>query len=102
MLKIIDDYSIFKQPKYTYALKAKESGVITGIDALSCGKSSCLLGAGRITKISPIDMSAGIKLNVLIGDTVSKGDTLAFLYSDKSDISDSINILESAYSFKKD
>ncbi|MBQ8164828.1 MAG: thymidine phosphorylase [Clostridia bacterium] len=98
---VVNDYSLFKQPLYTYEYKAKKSGVVTGIDALACGKASCLLGAGRLTKTSPIDMSAGIKLNVSLGDIVSKGDILAYLYSDKSDISDSLNILNSAYTFEK-
>lgn len=96
---IITDYDLFKKARYTHLYRSPKNGTISRIDALSCGKASCLLGAGRLSKDSSIDMSAGIELNAFPGDTVSKGDVLAYIYSDKSDISDSINILNDAYSF---
>ena len=51
------------------------------MDAESIGIASVILGAGRETKDDTIDMSAGIVLNKKTGDVVSKGDTLATLYS---------------------
>jgi len=99
--RVIDDYSLFKQPRYTYLYRAEKTGTITTIDALLCGRASCLLGAGRIDKTSAIDMSAGISLCALPGDTVKKGDILAYVYSDKADISDSLHILDGAYRFEK-
>ncbi len=94
---VVYDYNIFKQPAYCYQYKANYSGKISSIDALAIGKASCLLGAGRMTLKDKIDMSAGIKLIPSCGDTVSKGDTLALLYSDKADISDSIKLLEHSF-----
>ena len=99
--RVVYDYNLFKKPRFTYLFKAQRSGSITRLDALSCGKASCLLGAGRLNKNSVIDMSAGIKLNAFPGDTVSKGDILAYVYSDKSDITEAINILNDAYSFQE-
>ena len=49
------------------------------------GTASLLLGAGRNTMADKIDFSAGIKLVKKTGDKVSKGDTIAVLYtSDES------------------
>ncbi len=42
---------------------------------------SLLLGAGRQTKESKIDLSAGIIMRVKIGDYVEEGDVLATLYT---------------------
>ncbi|MBE7065553.1 MAG: thymidine phosphorylase [Ruminococcaceae bacterium] len=99
--KVIEDYSLFKQPRYSYAYRAPVSGKISNIDALLCGKASCLLGAGRLDKASVLDLSAGITLKASKGDTVKKGDILACLYSDKSDISDTLHLLENSYSFEE-
>ena len=51
------------------------------MDAQECGKASMILGAGRKTKDSEIDYSAGIMLNKKLGEFVKIGETLATLYS---------------------
>lgn len=98
---VIYDYNIFKKPLYTHVFRAKKSGKIS-IDALACGKASCLLGAGRVTKTSPIDMSAGISLLSVTGEYVSSGDALAYVYTDKADISDALRFLDAAFSFEEE
>ena len=45
----------FPKAKYSYAVKAKESGYIVGVDTESYGEASLLLGAGRNTKEDVID-----------------------------------------------
>ena len=57
-----------------------QAGVVQSIDAKMIGHASMLLGAGRETKQSIIDPTAGILLNKKIGDTVSENDVLATLY----------------------
>ena len=42
------------------------------------------LGGGRETLDDVIDMSAGIIINKKVGDTVSKGELLATLYTNKT------------------
>ena len=39
-----------------------------------------MLGAGRETKESKIDLSAGLVLNVKVDDEVKKGDILAYVH----------------------
>ncbi|MBQ8322403.1 MAG: thymidine phosphorylase [Clostridia bacterium] len=73
----------FPKAKYSFAVKAKTDGYITGVDTEGYGVASLLLGAGRNTKDDEIDMAAGIYLCTKTGDFVHCGDTLAWLYSEK-------------------
>ncbi|MCD7801225.1 MAG: thymidine phosphorylase [Ruminococcus sp.] len=81
--KIVDDYSIFDVPRYSYEVKSKVSGYIQSIDSQEVGIASLNLGAGRHTKSDSIDYSAGIVFNHQLGDSISIGDTIATLYSSK-------------------
>ena len=74
------DLSQIKVSNNVLSLKSKQDGTITHISALACGKLSLKLGAGRVTKDSKIDYEVGIKLLKQSGDTIKKGDTLAFIY----------------------
>lgn len=64
----------------TQRIKAPCDGVIKKIDALEVGKLSVELGAGRKNKEDKIDHGVGIKLRKLVGEPVTKGETLATLY----------------------
>lgn len=68
------------QAQHQYAVKAPVSGVVQKIRARDIGHASMLLGAGRETKASAIDLSAGILLQKKTGDTVQAGEPLAILY----------------------
>ena len=80
---VVDDYSLFDIPKYSYEVKSKVNGYIHLIDSQEVGIVSLNLGAGRHTKLDSIDYSAGIVFNRQVGDAVSIGDTIATLYSSK-------------------
>ena len=56
------------------------------MDTEKCGIASVLLGAGRETKDSPVDISAGILLHKKTGDRVKKGDVLATMYTSKEEL----------------
>ncbi len=73
----IEKLPLSKKEQYIIAHK---SGIITNIDALELGKLSVSLGAGRTSKDSKIDPKVGIKLHHLVGEEVSRGDTLATIY----------------------
>lgn len=64
-------------------VKSNKNGTITKINALEFGKFSVSLGAGRREKDDVIDPTVGIKLNKLIGDSVSIGDLLCTIYVNK-------------------
>lgn len=84
--RVIHDPECFEKAPYTYEVIAKEDGVIQAMDTEKCGIASVLLGAGRETKDSPVDLSAGILLQKKTGDTVVKGDVLATMYASKQEL----------------
>ncbi len=84
--RVIRDPSGFEKAPYSYEVRANERGVIQSMDTEKCGIASVLLGAGRETKDSPVDLSAGILLKKKTGDTVAEGDVLAVMYASKQDL----------------
>ncbi len=81
---VLKDVNKFKKSSCSYEIKAENSGYISHMDTEKCGITSVLLGAGRETKDSPIDYSAGLILHKKTGDFVEKGETLATLYAEKT------------------
>ena len=79
---VVDDFSLFKQPKHTVEIFSEREGYIEHTDAEKIGLASVILGAGREKKGDQIDSSAGIVLKKKTGDRVEKGDTLAIFYTD--------------------
>lgn len=69
--------------KYVYEIKSDRNGYINKIDALSLGKISMELGAGRVKINDKIDYGAGIVLNQQLGQYVHKGDILMYLHTSK-------------------
>jgi len=93
----LEDYSIFKKAQAVYEVKSQVSGFISKMDAQKCGKASMILGAGRKTKDSEIDFSAGIILNKKYRDFVEEGETIATLYaSDLKKCLDAEKVLKEA------
>ena len=71
------------ESKNTYEVKSIKDGYLAGIDALSLGKLSMHLGAGRMTLDDKLDYGAGIIINKNIGDYVNKGEVLMTLHTNK-------------------
>lgn len=78
---IVDDPSKMPQAKYIFELEAKEDGYVAEIVADEVGTAAMLLGAGRATKESVIDLAVGLVLRKKIGDQVKKGESLVTIYS---------------------
>ena len=98
--RVLDDYSLFKEAKIKLDVVSGKEGYIRRIDTQKIGKASMILGAGRETKLSLIDHSAGIILNKKTGDKVSKGEVLATLYTDKEEeLEQAKAVLEEAYEY---
>ncbi len=71
----------FPSAAVTFEIKAKESGYVYAMQTEEIGMASLVLGAGRETKESKVDLTAGIRMCVKIGDYVEAGDLLAVLYT---------------------
>ena len=74
---------------YTKEVLADQDGVVSEIIADQIGIAAMMLGAGRETKESQIDLSAGLYLHKKVGDKVIAGESIATLYSNK-EISDEV------------
>ena len=77
-----------KLPKarFAYEIKAIKNAYIKEMDAEKIGALAMELGAGRKTKNDAIDLTAGLVLERKTGDSVSEGDVLATLYTNKENI----------------
>jgi pyrimidine-nucleoside phosphorylase len=85
---VVDDPSKLPQAKFTFELEAKEEGFVAEIIADEVGTAAMLLGAGRATKESVIDLAVGLVLRKKIGDKVKTGDSLVTIYSNFEDINE--------------
>ena len=98
--KAVEDYSLLPQASIIYEFCSEQEGYISEIQCEQIGVSAMVLGGGRVTKESEIDLSVGIVLKKKIGDYVKNGDVLAVFYAnDESKLQDSIHKFENAYKF---
>ncbi len=67
-------------PKYKKIIIAKDDGFITHLNTLEFGKAVVQLGGGRLAIGDKLDYSTGIQFYKKIGQTVSKGETLAEVF----------------------
>ncbi|MCM3388989.1 pyrimidine-nucleoside phosphorylase [Ureibacillus chungkukjangi] len=85
---VVDNPSLLPKAKYQIELPALESGYIAKIEADDVGVAAMLLGAGRATKESTIDLSVGLVLQKKVGDKVEEGESLVTIHSNSEDISE--------------
>ena len=78
-INLIKNPELFEKAKFSKEILSLEEGYIFKMDTEGLGIASTLLGAGRETKESQIDFSAGIILEKKVGDYVKKGEILAYL-----------------------
>ncbi len=81
-------------------VKSEKEGYINNINALSIGKLSMSLGAGRFHKEDVINPGVGIELIKNIGDYVNIGDVIARLYIDNKELD--VNELLSSFTIDKE
>lgn len=84
-VSVIEDSSNFSFAQVQHKIYARRGGFIFSMDTQKCGIASMVLGAGRETKESTIDYSAGIILHKKTGDKVKIGDCIATLHSKTMD-----------------
>ena len=82
---VLRDYDKFEKAPYKREIFVDREGFITKMNAESIGTASVVLGAGRKTKKSAIDFSAGLMMHKKLGDSVKCGDSLATLYTSNND-----------------
>ncbi|MFC4558722.1 pyrimidine-nucleoside phosphorylase [Virgibacillus kekensis] len=85
---VADNPEIMPQASHKVELPALKSGIVSEMVADNIGTAAMMLGAGRATKESEIDLAVGIILHKKIGDHVSEGEPLLTIYANNEDISD--------------
>ncbi|MCR5186611.1 MAG: thymidine phosphorylase [Clostridia bacterium] len=83
--KYIDNPELFKKSKFVMPVLSTESGTVEAIDADMVGSIAYYLGAGRMKDEEDISRTAGIILNKKIGESVTVGETLAYVHTDEED-----------------
>jgi pyrimidine-nucleoside phosphorylase len=94
---VIDQPDLLPQAKMTKEILAETSGYVQEIVADEIGIAAGMLGAGRMTKESKIDLSVGLVLNKKVGDYVEKGDVLVTLHTNTDETTEVEDKVKSAY-----
>lgn len=94
---VIDHPDLLPQAKMTKEITAKTSGYVQEIIADEVGIAAGMLGAGRMTKESEIDLAVGLVLHKKVGDYVEKGDVLVTLHTNKEETQEVEDKVRNAY-----
>lgn len=94
---VVDDTTKLPKAKYMFELEAKEDGWVETIIADEVGKAAMLLGAGRATKESTIDLAVGLVLRKKVGDRVNKGESLVTLHSNFENVNEIKDLLYQSF-----
>ncbi|WP_042227463.1 pyrimidine-nucleoside phosphorylase [Paenibacillus popilliae] len=87
---VVDDPSLLPQASCKIEVPARQAGVVAEIVADEIGTAAMLLGAGRATKDSEIDLAVGLMLNKKIGDAVQAGESLVTIHANRENVDDVI------------
>ena len=85
---VVDDPSKLPQAQFKVEVEAKEDGYVSEIVADEIGTAAMLLGAGRATKESEIDLAVGLMLRKKVGESVKKGESLVTIYANRENVED--------------
>ncbi len=83
---VIDDLTKLPTARYQVDVPAKEAGYVSQIIADEIGTAAMILGAGRATKESEIDLAVGLVLHKKIGDEVKVGESIVTIHSNTEDV----------------
>lgn len=87
---IVDDPDKLPTAAYRIEVPAKSDGVVASIVADEIGTAAMLLGAGRATKDSEIDLAVGLMLNKKIGNKVAAGESLVTIHANRENVDEVI------------
>src|SRR5262245_21768152 len=82
---VLDDPSLLPQASLVESVPAPYSGFIATIDAAEVGKTTVMLGGGRLKKGDPIDYGVGIVHHAKVGDQVQEGNPLLTIHANAPD-----------------
>lgn len=80
-ISYVKDIELLPKAKYILEVKSNIEGYIKSINAEEVGKAALVLGAGRETIDSKLDLSVGIVLNKKVDDKIKINETLAYIHA---------------------
>ncbi|MBY7143442.1 pyrimidine-nucleoside phosphorylase [Virgibacillus sp. NKC19-3] len=87
-VNVADSPELLAQATHKIELPSKQSGTVANIIADDVGTAAMMLGAGRATKDSEIDLAVGIVLHKKVGDDVKEGESLLTIHANRQDVED--------------
>lgn len=78
---VVENTDLLPKASIVMDVISEESGFIKHIDTSEIGMVSLILGGGRETKDSEIDLSVGIELKKKVGDRIEKEEVIATIYA---------------------
>lgn len=85
---VIDNPELLPKSDYQIDVLANRDGYVSEIIADELGIAAMMLGAGRATKESEIDLAVGIVLHKKVGDAVKKGEALLTIHTNQEEVPD--------------
>ena len=85
-ISVIDNPELLPKADYQIDVLANKDGFVSEIIADELGIAAMMLGAGRATKESEIDLAVGIVLHKKVGDAVKKGEALLTIHTNKEEV----------------
>lgn len=85
---VVENPTLLPQATYKIDVLAEEDGRVMSMNANELGVAALMLGAGRATKESTIDLSVGIVLHKKVGDSVQAGESLLTIHTNREEIAD--------------
>ncbi|WP_353095864.1 pyrimidine-nucleoside phosphorylase [Tissierella praeacuta] len=77
----VKNTELLPRAEYILEVKSNKEGYVKVINAEEVGKAALILGAGRETIESQLDLSVGIILNKKVDDKVDINETLAYIHA---------------------
>lgn len=94
----LEDFSLLPTAKQRVVLKAPRSGYVHTLDAWKIAKACSILGSGRKTIESTVDLSVGTIIYKKMGDFVEAGEPLLEIhYNSEEALSEALSFFEEAY-----
>lgn len=99
--RVVEQLSLLPAADQKIPIPSQQSGYVARIRAEAIGRGAMLLGAGRETKESPINLTVGVVLGKKVGDPVRAGEALALLHAqgggDQCSLAEAYKMVEAAF-----
>ena len=94
----VDNPEKFEIAKIRKQVKLDKIGYVHKMDTEAIGKAAMILGAGRETKYSEIDLSVGLMVHKKVGDLILENEVVVTIYGNDDDkIKQAEDIIKASY-----